>query len=153
MSWNYDSSLGSAKDKVRFLVQDTDSDDQLASDEEILFTLDEAGDNIYRAASIVCSAVSLQFAKQITINDTRGLAFDPAMQADKYEALAKKWDQKALMSGGVGIFAGGISVSDKQTREEDTDRVQPGFTTELHRTPGIGSLDDDSSFDTSFPVA
>lgn len=146
MGWSYDPSLGAAKDKVRFLCQDTDPDDQFLSDEEILFTLSEQSQNVYRAAELVCRTLAAQFAKQIGITDSRGITFNPVTLSDKYEALADRWARQALMSGAVGMFAGGISRSSKLTAEQDTDRVAPAFGVETHRTPGsapeVQSLDD-----------
>ena len=54
MTWTYNLALTADKDKVRLLVEDTDTDDQLAQDEEINFLLIEAGGSIYRAAAAIC---------------------------------------------------------------------------------------------------
>ncbi len=43
MSWSYDPTLSTDKDKVRFEIQDTESSDQLFSDEEIAATLTAQG--------------------------------------------------------------------------------------------------------------
>ena len=37
MAWTYSTALTADKDKVRFLIQDTDTDDQLLADEEIAY--------------------------------------------------------------------------------------------------------------------
>ncbi len=43
MSWSYDITLGSAKDRIRFLIGDTDEAEALFSDEEIDAVLAQSG--------------------------------------------------------------------------------------------------------------
>lgn len=132
MSWSYNPALATDKDKVRFLVDDTDTLDQLLTDEEINFALSQWG-NIYRAGGALCETLALKFAKQIGILDTRGVNWDPAKQADKYRDLAKTIKAMASETGGGGVFAGGQTISGKQTQTDDSDRVQPAFTVSKHR--------------------
>ena len=66
MAWSYDSNLSANKDKVRFLVQDTDTNDQLIQNEEINFALSETG-NLYRAAAMVARSIALQLGRQLTL--------------------------------------------------------------------------------------
>lgn len=71
-----------------------------------------------------------------------GLGFqvdDSAFGAQLEKAIARL--QKTLLTQyGIGIvsaapYVGGISIADKQTQEQDTDRVQPAFTRDLHKSP------------------
>lgn len=135
MAWSYDSSLPENKDKVRWLCGDTDTNDQLVQNEEILFALSDAGDNLRRAAAMVCDAIALKFANSLTLDKAPGsVSWDAAERAELFSSRAEKLRQEAITSGaGGGIFGGGISISDKQNREDDTDRVRSGFTSNMHR--------------------
>ena len=62
-------------------------------------------------------------------------------------AIARKTAMLAARYGplrpSVSPYAGGISVSDKETQEEDTDRVVPAFNRTLHTHPGtLPTIDD-----------
>jgi len=132
MTWTYTSDFTASKDKVRFLVQDTDTNDQLVSDEEITFALAQ-NSNIYRAASIVARSIGLKLSRELTLNPAPGgVSLDSQAQAEKYLKLADELTAQATAQGAASIFVGGISISDKQTREEDTDRPVPSFTIKTH---------------------
>ena len=53
---------------------------------------------------------------------------------DSYKSLAAEYDRRADLQ--ATPFAGGISASDKLTREQDADRVAPAITRTLHEMPG-----------------
>jgi hypothetical protein len=128
VTWSYNTSFTASKDKVRFLVSDTDTNDQLVSDEEIAFALVE-NTNIYRAASIVARSIGLKLSRELTLNPAPGgVSLDSQAQAEKYLQLAEDLAEQATAQGAASIFAGGISIADKQTREGDTDRPVPSFS-------------------------
>jgi len=62
--------------------------------------------------------------------------------SDKFKhfmAIAADLDKQATLRGlgSTSAYAGGISLSDKDTQESNTDRVPPKFTRNLHRDPSI----------------
>lgn len=58
MTWTYSGNLGaSALDEVRFLIQDTDEDNQLLSDEEIEYLIDVYIDPYSAAVAAVVSLI------------------------------------------------------------------------------------------------
>lgn len=131
MPWTYD--ITTDRGRVRFLVQDTNTNVQLLSDAEIDFALSQSA-NIFRAAAIAARAIALNFARKLTLNPAPGgVSLDPQEQAEKYMALAEELEEQAgtVTGGGAAVFAGGISVTDKETREDDTDRTQPFFTRDM----------------------
>lgn len=132
MTWTYDSPQASDKDTVRFLVQDTNTNEQLASDEEIEWALAEHGNIVRAAAAEVAEAIGRHFARQATITDA-GFRVDYSKRAEMYFAIAKDLRQRFQA---VSPFAGGISITDKDSREEDTDRVRPAFTRDQFAYPG-----------------
>ena len=94
MSWFYSGNpQSSPKDLVRYLIQDTNSADQLMTDEEIEFCLFEVGGNAYMAGANACLTLSGQFTgmAETTTRTIGGLSLSESYRnrSQKYEALAK----------------------------------------------------------------
>lgn len=132
MAWTYD--ITTSRGKVRFLIQDTNTNIQLLTDAEVDFALSQST-NLYRAAAIAARAIALNFTRKPTLDPAPGgTSLNPQEQADKYLKLAEELeDQASGSAAGVGaaVFAGGISDADKTTREQDSDRTQPAFTRDM----------------------
>ena len=62
MTWTYTDPATSTRDELRFMVGDTDTDDQLLSDEEIAYLL-VAWINVPVAASKAASAIAARFSR------------------------------------------------------------------------------------------
>lgn len=134
MAWTYggDPSKNNL-DAVRYLVRDADEADPIVQDEEINFALSQNGNNLYRAAADVCDAIALELGRQLDFNGPQ--AWDSNKKYEQYKQMATDFRARAAKRG-VSIFAGGISVADKQSRSDDTDRVANDFTKTLHDAPG-----------------
>jgi hypothetical protein len=134
VTWTYSSDFSSSRDKVRFLVSDTDTSDQLVTDEEIAFALAQ-NSNIYRAAAIVARSIGLKLSRELSLDPAPGgVSLDAQSQADKYLKLADELETQATTrAGGAAVFAGGISIADRDARVADTDRVPSSFSVVLHR--------------------
>lgn len=147
MAWSYSGDpTSSAKDAVRFLIGDTDTNDQQLQDEEILFLLAQTSNDIYSAAILACRSIASIYSRQADqrIGD---YSISASQKAAAYLALAKQLEQsqtKALIKR-VKPYAGGISVSDKREDEENPDRVQPAFTRRDMAFPGIEDVDYDGN--------
>ncbi len=61
----YDSNLVLDRDKVRFLIGDTDNDFPMLEDGEISYLLTEEGNNVLMAASRCCLAIASEFARDV----------------------------------------------------------------------------------------
>jgi len=117
----------STKDWVRFAVGDTDSRDQLIGDEEIAALLASEGSKQYAAVK-VAERIAAGFAKEadMTIGDGTGSRTKQLSQrVAAYMSLAKTLRSEAGLS--VYAYAGGISVADKDTITNTTDRPSPTF--------------------------
>lgn len=128
MAWSYSGPQGSNKDVVRYLIQDTDSHRPLLLDEEILWQLSQTP-NPRRAAIECCEQLALRFAMRPDIRD-EGTTITYSNMAENFRLLARQLRQQEGLFTAIP-FAGGISQSDKGTRETDTDRVQPAFSRTL----------------------
>ena len=66
MSWSYSGNpADSALDKVRFLIGDTDTTDQLLTNEEINYTIAESGGSIYQSAHDAAYAIASKFVERV----------------------------------------------------------------------------------------
>ena len=135
MTWTYGGDpSASALAAIRFLTGDTDTNDQLINDEEIAWTnnqvtgSDTATTALYEVSYRVMVAIASKFSRLAdqSVGDLKGDMFQKATNAREQAALLK---QQALREGNTPTpYAGGISVSDKEIDEENSDIVQPYFS-------------------------
>ncbi len=143
MTWTYNLSPGTAsaderRDAVRVLIKDTVVTSAKLQDEEIAFFLAQSGNSVWRAAARACRALADAAASRISVGD-----LSIADQSIGYLDWAKSYDRQADM--GATAFAGGISVTDRDNRDQDTDRIKPAFTRSLDRTPELDPNDTSST--------
>ena len=135
MTWTYGGDpSASALAAIRFLTGDTDTNDQLVSDEEIAWTnnqvtgSDTATTALYEVSYRVMVAIASKFSRLAdqSVGDLKVDMFQKATNAREQAALLK---QQALREGNTPTpYAGGISVSDKEIDEDNSDIVQPYFS-------------------------
>ena len=135
MTWSYSGDPStSALNAIRFLTGDTDTNDQLINDEEIAWTnnqvtgSDTATTALYEVSYRVMIAIASKFSRLAdqSVGDLKVDMFQKATNAREQAALLK---QQALREGNTPVpYAGGISVSDKQIDQENSDIVQPYFS-------------------------
>ena len=151
MTWTYTGDPGVAGsaaataqnnlDAVRLCIGDTDTTDQLMQDAEInWFMLSQCGGtvgavNIYRAAAYCCWKIANDFSRRA--DKVIGPAqLKSSQKSAQYKARGDEWFfQSRLWTGAP--YAGGISISDKEAVESDTDRVEPKFATEMQTFAGV----------------
>lgn len=91
MTWTYtgDPSV-STRDQIRFLIGDTDSTDPLLQDEEIEWTLTNAGGSIYQAAHDLCYALGSKFARLATSKSVGDLSLSYQNRSDAFMKQAER---------------------------------------------------------------
>jgi hypothetical protein len=136
MTWSYSGNpAASANDAIRFLIGDTDTTDQLLSNEEIAWVNSEACgtttgttalyDAAYRACLMIASKLARLADKQIG-----DLSVSLSQKAEGYRTQALELKVLSARKGLVPTpYAGGISISDKEIDDEDSDSVRPYFQT------------------------
>ena len=140
MTWTYSGDpSGSSRDAVRFLVGDTDTNDQQITDEEIAWALTQRS-NTYLAAALIAERIAAQYARKVDKSvDSLSISF--SQRQEHYLALARQLKRDATK--GLAPFAGGVSRSDVESRNADSDRVGPDFKRDQYRYPGLGDTDRD----------
>lgn len=86
MSWTYDNPTASEKDEVRFIVGDTDTTDQLLTDEEINYLLNKY-DSVNEAAYQAALSIAAKFARLVNISTSK-TNISYAQQYEHYKDLA-----------------------------------------------------------------
>ena len=129
MTWTYDATnLGTTTDAerldaVRFLIGDTNTNDQQVQDEEIAFALDQNGSNIYATAAWVAKGIAAKFARLVDVELDGQLSESYSQLQKHYGDLASELDYQAKsISGGLGFAAGGLSKATMKTVRDNTDR-------------------------------
>ena len=135
MTWTYTGNpSATARDAIRFLVGDTDTNDQLVSDEEIAWVnnqvsgSDTATTYLYSAAYRTMLTIASKFSRLAdqTVGD---LKVSLSQKADNARTQAVELKVLAGREGMVPVpNAGGISISDKEIDRANSDRVAPFFT-------------------------
>lgn len=124
MTWSYSGDPSASDlDEVRFHLQDTDTTDQLMSDEEIQFTIDKwvdvVGTNLW-AAAICAETLAAKFAREVSVS-ADGVSVSVQDLQDKYDALAMSLrEQHKTFTGAAGSPTANGTVFDVE--QDDTIR-------------------------------
>ena len=125
----------SAKDKLRFLLHDTDSTDVLLSDEEIAWMITEWGPNIYDVARACAETLTTRFIRLAdstskTVGDM-SLSVSYSQKSQEYKDLAISFLARRLRKSRprIGVNADALKNTDARTTNE--------FGTDFH----LGQMD------------
>jgi hypothetical protein len=114
---------------VRFLIGDTDSSDYAITNDNVSFALTQAGDDVYLAAAICARALAGKYATYV---DTKveSVSSSYSQLSENYYKLATRLEAQSKKYGSKGLgvpAAGGLTYTDMDAADEDTDRVKPKF--------------------------
>ncbi len=133
MAWSYDEGNLNTGDTlgrlnaVRLLIGDTDTNDQQVQDEEIVFGLAQANNNVYGAGAWVCRVIAAKYSRNVDSEIGGALKESASQLQDHYNSLADNLEYQGQKLGGLGIAAGGLKVSTVDGVRANTDRVKPEF--------------------------
>lgn len=131
MTWTFVPDYTLARDRIRSLVGDIDTTDQLVTDEFIaLYTSGGvyAQANDYLAAAMVAEAIATKYTRLANSMSAGGTSVNWGDRAKNYTTLATSLRSRSARSSGVLAFAGGISIAAKQVQTDNTDNTVPAFT-------------------------
>jgi len=132
MTWTYQDTMPRSIDKVRFYTGDTNSSDQLFSDEEIAFALSEAGGNVRTAASLCATRKAAEWSRLSDLKEGQ-LSISYSQRSKQMLTIAEAIIDTSVTLDPAIPFAGAVFVADKVDVEEDTTMVKPSF--------GVGMMD------------
>ncbi len=124
MTWSYNENLSTDRDKVRFRIGDTDTDDQLLSNETIDALLVIRNDVVLASIDSV-QAILAKFAREID-RQALGLGGPRSQKTTHYENLLKILRAEAD-KGATGVFYGGATIAEKEDALADTTKPRPPF--------------------------
>jgi hypothetical protein len=134
MTWSYSGDPdSSALDAVRFLVGDTDTNDQLLANEEISWVNAQVSgsgtstDALYTVAHRCMITIASKFSRLAdqAVGDMR---VDMSQKAENARKQAKELKVMAQSEGGAPTpYAGGITITDKEIDQDNTNLVRPSF--------------------------
>jgi len=125
MTWTYTDPGTSTRDWIRWRVGDTDTSDQLQTDEEIAAAVATYGSK-FKAAAAVARAIAAKFSRKADMGMDQ-FSVRHSQKAQAYLKLAADIEAGvALDAGRVGSIA--ISVADRATEMDNDDRPEPAFT-------------------------
>jgi len=135
MAWTYGADpSANARDAIRFLCGDTDTNDQLLNDAEIgwinnqITGSDTATTALYEAAYRACIAIASKFSR-LASQAVGDLRVDLHQKAENTRAQAKELKLLAAREGNVPTpYAGGITFSDKQVDQGNSNIVPEFFS-------------------------
>jgi hypothetical protein len=97
MTWSYSGDpAASEKDAVRFLIGDTDTNDQLLSNEEILYTISLTGD-VYEAAHDSAYAIASKFSRMASSKSVGDMSISFSNRATDFYAVADRMSKLQAM--------------------------------------------------------
>jgi len=131
LSWSYDSTNLNTTDAsgrmnaVRLLTGDTDTNDQQADNEEILFALTQVNNNVYLAGAWIARSLGGKYSRQVNLNLDDQISAEYGELSRHYYQLADQLEYQGKRSSGITIKAGGISRSTMEVNRNLSDRVKP----------------------------
>lgn len=122
MSWSYSGNpAASSRDAVRFAIGDTLTSDQQITDEEIDFVL-STQPSITLAAIECCDHLIGLYARLVS-QSVGSISVSYAERQKNYVGLRRRLAHRLAPVP----YAGGISIADKTSNEEDTDWDYPSI--------------------------
>ncbi len=137
MTWSYSGNPSSSpKDEVRYLLQDTDTDNQLMSDEELAYLIARWG-SPYMAAYYAALTLSMRYAAQVDTSVDR-VSESASQRSAAYRAIAEAMLVAAQTDCLPSI--GGRKLDEKQALADDPNAVQPEIRKDQFDYPGRSEL-------------
>ena len=134
MAWSYSGDPdSSALDAIRFLVGDTDTNDQLLANEEISWVNSQVSgsttstDSLYTVAHRCMIMIAAKFSR-LPDQAVGAMRVDMFQKAENARLQAKELKVLAQSEGGTPTpYAGGITWSDRELDADNSDIVEPYF--------------------------
>ena len=144
MSWSFNESLTTNRDKVRLKIGDTDTNDQILSNETIDALLTEHNSDVLLTTISCVRAIIAKFSRNLN-RGAIGLTADMSLFVAHYQELLSDLIKQNRGNSGVR-YVSAFSDSRRETIESDDDFIRPFAAIGRDDHPGSGQNDagDDS---------
>jgi hypothetical protein len=129
VSWSYDQALSTARDRVRFLIGDTDSAEPQFQDEELDYLLTDAVSETAAAVTAVQGLIA-KYSRRVD-RQVGSLKISSSKMVENYTALLKTLTTSAAAGRGYPT-AGGVYQSEKDAAAANDTLVQPSIRRGIH---------------------
>ena len=134
MAWSYSGDPdSSALDAIRILIGDTDTNDQLLANEEVSWVNAQVSgsttstDALYTVAHRCMITIASKFSR-LADQSVGDMRVDMFQKAENARLQAKELKILAQSEGGTPTpYSGGITVSDKETDQDNSNLIKPSF--------------------------
>lgn len=124
MAWSYSGDPSTSdRDRVRFLVGDTDALEPQLQNEEIDHLLAQGGGPVLAAVQ-AAEALAARYARRVS-GSAGGISRTSSDLVDHYLTLARRLRAELALFGAP--YAGGLSKLEKAADRADSDLVQPAL--------------------------
>ena len=121
--WTYTPGSTKLKDKIRFLIGDTNESRRLILDGDITMALVLGSNNLFRSAAYACDAIAAKHARDQQ-HSVQGVSVTQEAAYMHYKRLAKEYRQKSASVGSVFV----VNMRDQKTDFiTDTDLIPPAI--------------------------
>lgn len=142
MTWTYDATLPTDRDKLRMLIGDVDTSDQQLQNEALTLFLTEEG-SLYAAAAAACRAIAGTYARRVDFGNA-GLSLAASQRVEHYTRLALTYERRSRAgagAGGIGTpVVGGTSIDGINEDRTDDDLVKGRMRHDLHDEPSADAV-------------
>lgn len=135
MTFTYNGTPDTNLKRVRFLIQDTDTNSALLTDEEINWQLSVEA-NIYKAAANLCEVIATRLARIID-RSAMTMSVSSPRTPEFFLELANRLRSSTRIP--ISVFVGGRSISEKEDLLDREDAVRPPFSIGMDDFPGGNS--------------
>lgn len=138
MAFTFNASLSTTRDRLRLAIGDTDSNIPEFQDETLDVFLAEKS---FYQAMISCFDILIAKYSRYASEKVGPVSVDYSSIVGNYIKMKKEAQKEIVYS--ASPFAGGISLSDKATEQNDSDVVQPVFNKDLHNNNEVLETEED----------
>lgn len=143
MSWTYDPADLDTNpvDQIRLEIGDTDPNDQLLQNSEIVYAATQE-DTFWGTCARCCEMISRFYARKADVRLGRSMQITYTKTFSQYQDMAARLRIKA---GGTSVpFVGGMFVVDAVNYAQQSGLIQPIFTKTMMQNPWTGGYTSDS---------
>ena len=131
IDFTYQLPISTDRDRVRFLVGDTNSARPLLDDAEIAHSLSLASDNILRAAAYACDGIAATLIRESSVL-VQGINITRSLSAEGYKKLAAEYRARSKSFGPNAGFWILKDPAEKAAFLADRGLIPPAIRRELH---------------------
>ena len=131
IDFNYQLPISTDRDRVRFLIGDTNPARPLLDDAEVAHALVLSTNNILRAAAYACDAIAAKLTRESGIS-VQGISLTRSLSAEGYKKLATEYRARSKAFGTNAGFWILKDPAEKAAFLANSNLIPPAIRREMH---------------------